>query len=185
MTEPCVRPAVSADLESFATALGDREFFDDRYERQLKKVGVLFLAWLDLRPAGAVYLWLEKAEEEPIATHLPEVPLITHLEVHRDLRRKGVGTALVEAAERRLAELGFDRVALAVRTDNDDAARLYKKLGYRDWGHEKVICYAQKTLPDGSTLSEPEECFVLVNDLTPVTPAPRAAEDPFAASPLC
>jgi GNAT superfamily N-acetyltransferase len=185
MTEPHVRPATLADLESFAATLGDRAFFDDRFERQRKLVGELFLGWLGSRPAGAVYLWLEEAEEQPIRDHLPGVPLITHLEVHRDLRRHGVGTALVRATERRLLEKGRYRVALAVRTDNHDAARLYKHLGYRDWGHGEVICLARKTLPDGTVLTEEEVCYVLVSDLVPITPAPRTEPDPAAAPHPC
>jgi ribosomal protein S18 acetylase RimI-like enzyme len=173
MTEPHVRPAHSADLESFAAVLGDREFFADRFERQRKGVGRLFLAWLGLQPAGAVYLWLEEAEEQAIRDYLPEVPLITHLEVHRDLRRNGVGTALVDAAERCVVELGGDRVALAVRTDNHYAAGLYQRLEYRDWGFGEVTCYARTTLSDGTLLFEPERCYVRVKDLLPVTPAPR------------
>ncbi|MEU4251132.1 GNAT family N-acetyltransferase [Amycolatopsis sp. NPDC026612] len=185
MTEPSVRPAASADLESFASALGDRGFFVDRFERQQKGFGELFLAWLGTAPAGAVYLWLEKAEEELIHEHLPGVPLITHLEVHPDLRRLGVGTALVGTVERHLVEQGKDRVALAVRTDNHDADRLYKKLLYRDWGFGEVICYARTTLPDGTVLIEPEQCFVRVKDLLPVTPAPRTEAWPIAASHPC
>ncbi|MDX3187901.1 GNAT family N-acetyltransferase [Streptomyces sp. MN03-5084-2B] len=185
MTEPHVRPAHSADLESFATALGDREFIFDRFERQRNHRGELFLGRLGLRPAGAVYLWLEEAEEQPIREHLPGVPLITHLEVHRDLRRLGVGTALVGAAEQRLLEKGCHRVALAVRTDNHDAARLYKKLHYRDWGFGEVTCYARTTEPDGTVLVEAEECYVLVKDLVPVTPAPRTEAAPVAAPHAC
>ncbi|MEV7094069.1 GNAT family N-acetyltransferase [Amycolatopsis sp. NPDC051045] len=173
MTEPHVRPARSADLESFAAVLGDREFFDDRFERQRKGDGKLFLAWLGPQPAGAVYLWLEEAEEPAIRDHLPHVPLITHLAVHRGLRRNGVGTALVDAAERCLVEQGFDRVALAVQTDNRYAAGLYEKLEYRDWGFGEVTCYARTTLPDGTVLIEPERCYVRVKNLIPVTPAPR------------
>lgn len=178
MTEPSVRPARSADLDSFAAALGDRGFFADRYERQQKGVGELYLARLGLRPAGAVYLWREKAEEQLIHDHLPDIPLITHLVVRRDLRRQGIGTALVRAAERRLLEMGRYRVALAVRTDNVDAARLYDKLGYRDWNHGEVICYARTTLRNGAVLEEPERCYVLVSDLAPITPAPRTGGAP-------
>jgi GNAT superfamily N-acetyltransferase len=182
MTELLVRPARSADLEPFAAVLGDRGFFEDRFGRQRKGVGRLLLAWLDLQPAGAVYLWLEEAEEQPIRDHLPQVPLITHLEVHRDLRRNGVGRALVGAAEQHLAELGYDRVALAVQTDNRYAASLYEELEYRDWGFGEVICYARKLLPDGFLMAEPERCYVRVKDLTPVTPAPRHGVGPIDAS---
>ncbi|MEV4054697.1 GNAT family N-acetyltransferase [Amycolatopsis sp. NPDC049688] len=182
MMEPHVRPARIADLDSFAAALGDRGFFVDRYERQRKGLGELYLARLGPRPAGAVYLWREQAEEEPIRWYLPGVPLITHLEVHRDLRNLGVGQALVGAAERRTVERGHDRVALAVRTDNHDAARLYDRLGYRDWGHGEVTCFARTTAPDGTLLVEAEECYVLVKDLVPVTPVPRSEAHPIGAS---
>jgi GNAT superfamily N-acetyltransferase len=173
MTEPHVWRARSADLIPFATALGDGGFLIDRLERQKNRQGVLFFAWLGTRPAGVVYLWLEKAEEPPIQAHLPGVALLTHLQVHPDLRRRGVGTALVGAVEQHLAELGRERVALAVRTDNPAAAHLYDGLGYRDWGHDTVTCYARVTLRNGGVLEVPERCNVLVKDLTPVTPAPR------------
>ncbi|WP_103343394.1 GNAT family N-acetyltransferase [Amycolatopsis sp. CA-126428] len=177
MTERSVRPATSADLESFAKVLRDRAFFDDRHKRQLNKDGVLFLGWLGSRPAGVVYLWMEEAEEQPIRDHLPHVPLIMNLEVHKDLRRNGVGTALVREAERHLLAKGHYRVALAVRTDNHDAARLYDDLGYRDWGHDKVTCLAAVTSPDGTVVSEKEVCHVLVKDLVPITPVPRTEVD--------
>ncbi len=185
MTEPYVRPADSADLESFATILRDRAFFDEHFERQRNDHGELFLGWLGPRPAGVVYLWLEQAEEQLIRDHLPDVPLIMHLEVHQDLRRKGVGTALVRAAERRLLEKGRYQVALAVRTDNHDAARLYKHLGYRDWGHGEVICLARMTSPDGTVLIEEEVCYVLVRNLVPITPVPRTEAYPIGVSHPC
>jgi ribosomal protein S18 acetylase RimI-like enzyme len=185
MTEPSVRQARSADLDSFAAALGDRGFFTDRYERQQKGLGELYLARLGPRPAGAVYLWREEAEELPIRNHLPGIPLITHLVVRRDLRRQGIGTTLVHAAERRLFETGRYRVALAVQLDNHDAARLYGKLGYRDWGHGEVVCYARTTLRNGAVLEEPEQCYVLVKDLAPITPSPRTEAHPIGASRPC
>jgi len=173
MTEPYVRSARSADLEPFAAALGDHEFLIDRLDRQRKGLGVLFVAWLRYRPAGNVYLWLEEAEERPIRRHLPGVALLTHLQVHNELRNRGVGRTLVRAVEQHLTEKGRERVALAVRTDNPAAARLYRRLDYRDWGHGEVVCYARTTQPDGRVLYEPERCYVLVKDLAPVTPAPR------------
>lgn len=176
MTEPHVGRARSADLSPFAAALGDGRFLRDRWNRQWSGPGVLFFAWLGTRPAGVVYLWLEKAEEPPIREHLPGVALLTHLQVHPELRRSGVGTALVNAVEEHLVELGRERVALAVRTDNPAAAGLYRSLGYEDWGHGEVTCYAQVTLPNGNVLEVPERCDVLVKDLAVITPAPRGEQ---------
>lgn len=173
MSEPHVWRARSADLPPFAAALGDGGFLIDRWMRQRKDRGVLFFAWLGPRPAGSVYLWLEEAEEPPIRRHLPGVALLTHLQVHPELRKLGVGAALVDAVEEHLIELGHERVALAVRTDNPAAARLYDRLGYEDWGQGMVTCYAQVTLPNGGILEVPERCHVLVKDLGVVTPAPR------------
>ncbi|UOX89646.1 GNAT family N-acetyltransferase [Amycolatopsis sp. FBCC-B4732] len=172
MTEPQVRPARSANLESFVAAFGTGWYFADRLRRQRQRRGVLLLAWLDSHPAGHVYVWLETAEEPPIRQHLSEVALLTHLEVRPELRNRGIGRALVAAAEEYLFGSGHHRVALAVRTDNTAAAHLYRRLDYRDWGHDEVTCYALTVLPDGSFRDEPERCHVLVKDLVPVTPAP-------------
>lgn len=179
MTEPDLRPARADDVFPFAAAFGDHQFLTDRLRRQRKGLGVLFVAWLDGRPAGDVYLWLEKAEEESIRWRLPGVPLLTHLEVHSELRNRGIGSALVSTAERYVVEKGHERVALAVRTDNTRAARLYRRLGYADWGHGEVICYARTTSPDGLVQEEAERCHVLVKDLVPVMPSPRAEARPI------
>lgn len=179
MIEPLVRTARAADVQSFIAAFGDRGFFVDRMNRQLRGKGTLFFAWLGTRPAGDVYVWLEEAEEPPIRWHLQGVPLLTHLEVQPDLRNRGIGRKLVDVAEQYLAGLGCDRVAMAVRTDNGDAARLYERLGYRDWGHGEIVCHAQRTLPGGGVLVEPERCHVLVKYLTPAQVAVQTDARPI------
>lgn len=182
MTEPHVWRARSADLPPFAAALGDGGFLIDRWIRQRKDQGVLFFAWVGALPAGSVYLWLQEAEEPPIRRHLPGVALLTHLQVHPELRNRGVGAALVDAVEEHLIELGHERVALAVRTDNPAAARLYRRLGYEDWGHGMITCYAQVPMPNGGVLEVPERCHVLVKDLAVITPAPRGEPRAIGAS---
>jgi GNAT superfamily N-acetyltransferase len=56
------------------------------------------------------------------------------LEVLGQLQRRGVGTALIHAAEDHARSSGHDRIALAVGLDNRNARRLYEHLGYVDWG---------------------------------------------------
>jgi ribosomal protein S18 acetylase RimI-like enzyme len=57
--------------------------------------------------------------------------VVHNLYVVAGRRDEGVGTALLEAAERRLAEDGADTVALEVMAGNDSARRFYERAGYR------------------------------------------------------
>jgi len=45
-------------------------------------------------------------------------------------RGEGIGTALMDAAEVRLGDEGFDEVVLEAMADNDDARRFYRERGY-------------------------------------------------------
>ncbi len=56
--------------------------------------------------------------------------VVENLYVEPALRNEGVGKALLERAETRLAELGADRVALEVMADNENAQRFYHEQGY-------------------------------------------------------
>ncbi len=133
-----IRKASVGDLPALASALGQPAFFADRLERQAAGKGILLVALLDGTPVGDVYLWCERPEEPEIDERLPGVPLVTHLEVHPDLRRKGIGTAILDAAEDLLAGEGFKQVALGVGPGNVDATRLYERRGYVDWGYPAV-----------------------------------------------
>lgn len=162
MNDLVIRPATPADLRALARALGQAQYFADQVARQADGDGILLTAWKDGLPKGDVYLRLEPAEEAEIRAHLPGVPLLTHLEVLPGYRNRGIGTRLVSAAERHLRTLKFDRVALAVEVTNTDAARLYERLGYRNWNHDPVICY---TRLDDSRVRRAEICHVLVKRL--------------------
>ncbi|KOV88359.1 GNAT family N-acetyltransferase [Nocardia sp. NRRL S-836] len=162
MRDVTIRPARPEDLGSLAGRLGQDRFFADRLDRQSESRGVLLTAWRGGLVIGDVYLWLEPAEEPEIRRYLPETPLVTHLEIHRDHRRQGVGTSLIGAAERLLADRGHDEVALAVEIGNTAAAKLYTRLGYRDWGHSAVKCYS---LADENGHRDVEICDVMVKAL--------------------
>lgn len=157
-----IRPAEPTDLAALVEELDQRLYFTDRLARQASGRGVLLTAWRDRRPIGDVYLWLEEAEERPIREHLPDTPLLTHLEVHRDYRNRGTGTDLVGAAEKELANCGFAKVALAVEIGNHDAKRLYHRLGYEEWEHSTVECLA---LDDGTRSRRTEVCRIMVKRL--------------------
>lgn len=48
-----------------------------------------------------------------------------------DLRSRGIGSALIRAAEDLAGQRGFGAIGLGVGTDNPRAAQLYARLGYR------------------------------------------------------
>jgi ribosomal protein S18 acetylase RimI-like enzyme len=50
--------------------------------------------------------------------------------VRKTHRRAGIGTVLVEEAERRVARLGCAKVNLQVRVENAAVAAFYRRLGY-------------------------------------------------------
>lgn len=61
----------------------------------------------------------------------PDAGVIAQLAVHPALRRLGIGSLLIRAAEEVIAERGRATAHLAVDDANLDARRLYERLGYR------------------------------------------------------
>ncbi|TCO53563.1 GNAT family N-acetyltransferase [Actinocrispum wychmicini] len=165
MRDVVIRQADPADLAALVASLGDEDFFTDRLARQQDGLGVLLTAWHAGDPIGGLYVWLEQADEQEVRDHLPGVPLLNHVEVRSDHRNSGVGTELVHSAERLLAGLGHQRVALAVRIDNTDAYRLYARLDYEIWNHPPVECMYEIRLPDGTRKRDFETCYMLVKEL--------------------
>jgi len=157
-----IRRARPTEYDVLIQELGQRRFIADRFSRQATGLGMLLVAWRGTRPIGIIYLWLEDAEEAELRERLPGTPILSHLEIHRDHRGSGTGTKLITAAERRLHKLGFEQVALAVEVTNRRAARLYIRLGYREWPHPTVKCYS---LTDGRGQRHAEICRIMVKPL--------------------
>lgn len=57
---------------------------------------------------------------------------VYYLAVQPDLRRSGVGRALMQSSEEWLRERGMPKVNLMVRTTNSAAIAFYARLGYED-----------------------------------------------------
>lgn len=84
------------------------------------------------------------AEEPPgrlagllVASVVPPTGEILNLAVAAPLLRKGLGTALVEEAARRMAPAGAERVWLEVRASNGVALAFYGRLGFRETGRRR------------------------------------------------
>ena len=88
---------------------------------------VLLVAWLDGALAGSVQLDLDGQENQPHRAELEK------LLVAPSLRRRGVGTALVQRAEQAAQRMG--RSLLTLDTRGDDAGEaLFRRLGWRETG---------------------------------------------------
>jgi ribosomal protein S18 acetylase RimI-like enzyme len=157
-----IHPVRPDEALALGAAGGQAGYVRDRLARQSEGRGLLLAAWLGDEAVGSVYLWLEAAEEPEIREHLPETPLLTHIEVFAGHRNQGIGTRLVETAEQLLRERGHKAVVLAVEQSNDGAERLYKRLGYQDWDFGPVRCVQREWLPDGTFEEKWEDCAVLV-----------------------
>ncbi|MDQ2968966.1 MAG: GNAT family N-acetyltransferase [Actinomycetota bacterium] len=84
------------------------------------------MAWDGSDPVGHAHVaW----EETTLG-----VPEIGDVFVAAELRRRGIGTELSEAAERMARTRGHRQISISASIANDGALRLYRRLGYRDAG---------------------------------------------------
>ncbi|MCJ1710040.1 GNAT family N-acetyltransferase [Clavibacter michiganensis subsp. phaseoli] len=88
----------------------------------------LLVAWDGDRPVGAGQLDLRG-----------DVPELRNLQVDAGERGRGIGTAIIRAAEERIAP---GRLAVGVGLDNPRARALYERLGYRGTGETTTTTYA-------------------------------------------
>jgi GNAT superfamily N-acetyltransferase len=63
---------------------------------------------------------------------------ITAMVVHEDERRRGVGSALIEAIESAARERGCFRLEVTTQPQRDDALGLYAALGFQERPHRLV-----------------------------------------------
>jgi GNAT superfamily N-acetyltransferase len=160
-----IRPASDIDLATLVAVLGERHWFTDRLVRQQRGGGVVLVAWLEDHPVGEVFLECEPATEPEVRRQLPGVPRLDHLEVAGPFQGRGIGTALIGAAEDTARRLGHERIALGVGLDNPKARRLYERLGYADWGHGAVVGTWVEYPDDGPPVTLSEVCDLLVKHL--------------------
>jgi RimJ/RimL family protein N-acetyltransferase len=102
-----------------------------------------YLRWLRHHSDAAVFVAEENGaivgrlsisrDAHPASEHVADLGLM----VAREFRRRGVGTALMEEAERWARELGVRKLELHVFPHNEAAIALYKGLGYEAEGFRR------------------------------------------------
>jgi ribosomal protein S18 acetylase RimI-like enzyme len=134
-----VRPATRGDVDQLIAAedsAASRAHLRARWDQQSRGEALFLLAFRDDAVVGHTMLLRDSKYAEVRVAHEPAE--INALAAY--VRRTGVGTALIAAAEEISAgEWGRRTIGLAVRLDNPSARRLYERLGYRDWGRGAVF----------------------------------------------
>jgi ribosomal-protein-alanine acetyltransferase len=126
VSKTVIRPAVLGDLDA-VEALENRVFSGDRLSRRslrryIDASGTLMLtAFSDGAFAGYALIGLRKGSSGAS---------VYSIAVDPDMNGRGVGKALMLAAERGAAARGRTTLSLEVRADNVAAAALYERLGY-------------------------------------------------------
>ena len=86
------------------------------------------------------------------------------LDVGEAFRGRGVGTALVDAVEAVAADRALTEVNLEVAIGNEDAVRLYQRLGYKRLG-KPVLDRWEQHLDDGGSRLVEEPSWVMIKSL--------------------
>jgi GNAT superfamily N-acetyltransferase len=131
MTHPLIRFAVGDDANSISalfSELGHPASPEDvaaRLERFARLDGEALIAEIDGEVVGVAVLSLMQTLHRPTP-----VGRISALAVAGPLQGKGIGRALVAAAETRLAERGCQLIEVTSNQVRVEAHRFYERLGY-------------------------------------------------------
>jgi ribosomal protein S18 acetylase RimI-like enzyme len=110
-----IRPLAEGEVERVGAVLGLARL-------ESAASGFYLVAWEGSEPVGHAHLAL---------TAPPE---LQDVEVLPEYRRRGIASALTDAAEQETRSRGFDRLRLTVAVDNRPAQAVYERLGYADTG---------------------------------------------------
>lgn len=118
-----IRPATEADVAALVAVEARSNpspwtaaAFSEELARAVSRV---LVAELDGRVAGFVVFWVVADEAE-----------ILDIATDPDMRRRGVGVALVEAAVQASRDAGAAAMHLDVRAGNEPALALYRRVGF-------------------------------------------------------
>ena len=107
-----------------------RDFTAGMWAAQQRQESVLLVAWAGGAALGHGQLTV--ADE----------PELRNLHVHATARGRGVGTAIVRAAEAAARAAGAAALSVGVADDNPRARELYERLGYVGTGIRSTTTYA-------------------------------------------
>ncbi len=145
-------------LEWFGLHTPHRAIIAGAYRMQEQGTGAILLAETNGFPAGQICIDFLRKRHVGRAT-------LWALRVFQPFRRLGLGTLLMQAAERMVAERGVNAVELGVDRDNATVLPFYDRLGYCPCGAERGH-FSYRT-PDDLLVRVPIDQWLLHKRLRP------------------
>jgi ribosomal protein S18 acetylase RimI-like enzyme len=105
-----------------------------RFQEQESGAGDYLVAWIGDEAVGHTLIRWNGSMVGFLNDRGVTDPWVEGLAVKRGLWSRGIGTAVMLAAERATRERGFRVIGLAVGVENERARALYERLGYRETG---------------------------------------------------
>jgi GNAT superfamily N-acetyltransferase len=164
-----VRPVTESDIARLSELFPMRSSLRhaERLRRQHAGSAIYLIAWHNELPVGHALVKWNGAEAVHIVGHRPgDCPDIEDLFVLEEMRSHGVGTQILQAAEKLARERGCKMIGLSVSaTDNDRARRLYERVGYRDAGFGAYVECGETIDLQGQKHCWEEVCIYLIKRL--------------------
>ncbi len=137
----------------------------ERWESQEQGTAVYLIAWQDDAPVGHLVIHWAGSVDEPVASASSGCPNLSDIAVHPDWPSRGIGSQLMAAAERLVAQRGYQRVGLSVALDNVRARSLYERRGYGEAGLGPYPIRWPYLDEQGQERWREETCIYLIKDL--------------------
>jgi ribosomal protein S18 acetylase RimI-like enzyme len=159
-TEIVIRPAAEEDLpllEWYGLFWHFRNVFQDTFVEYQQGHRLMIVAALNNFPVGRVFIQISPGN--PVYADGYDRAYLYSLHILPALQGNGIGTELINYAEREIIARDFSWVTIAVAKDNPGARRLYERLGYELF-HEDTGLWSYID-PDGKGHTVNEPCWVL------------------------
>jgi ribosomal protein S18 acetylase RimI-like enzyme len=127
-----IRLCEERDLEHFHMLGGavHVRYCREQFARGSQACAILVATGENDAPVGKLHLDFESRAAEGEAVLLAAA-------VRRDRQSRGIGTALMAAAEEHVCARGLDAIVLGVEDANPRARRLYERLGYEEFARDE------------------------------------------------
>lgn len=163
-----VRPLQDDELAMLEQAVPYRPWpskHAERLARQTRGEAVYLIVWLDGRPVGHALLHWRGPTEAAVAEEFADCAMLEDVFIHPTYRSRGLGRALLQAAEREVALRGFPRLGFAVGVGNHRARTFYRRLGYHEARRTPFRISWKEIDSQGRVRVDGEDCTFFVKEL--------------------